>query len=397
MVFLKLCVRLIEMDSTLINSTLKNKDTILDIIRKNPKTQCNIKWNPLPEKIDYDIEVSAEDGGDMISEFDTFTLYAVKSWAKTFNNNLKPIENALVGLLLPPKYSLLRVSLYREIIEAKSSLDAVPKNGIAFFDGSISPLIAWWRPGISIKTGEELDELLEVADDELKNGSYLINKIDDLLNESLYHPLIPLILMDMEQKDQLKPMIDVFLAMEILEKLYLYKVLLEKIFKNNSLPIFISKTSRSTRLCNSNLPDVHIIKKIVRSQPGYVYWDESLNLGAYNIIGGENVKKMFPRLGGIDDFYENKLGMIRFYARLQYGAPILQVDALFDQSKGIPDVENFINQVVSKIILVPLQQGYPTSLVFAHKNAAITIDDMEALIKIAGIEGELRERSMLVF
>ncbi|AFZ70363.1 NurA domain-containing protein [Caldisphaera lagunensis DSM 15908] len=385
------------MDSTLINSTLKNKDIILDIIKKNPKSQCNIKWNPLPEKVDYDIEVSAEDGGDMISEFDTFTLYVVKSWAKTFNNNLKPIENALIGLLLPPKYTMLRVSLYREIIEAKSSLNAIPKNGIAFFDGSLTPLIAWWRPSASIKNGEELDILLEEADNELKNGGYFINKIDDLLNESLYHPLIPLMLMDKEQKDQLKPMIDAFLAMEILEKLYLYKILLEKIFENNSLPIFISKTSRSTRLCNSNLPDVHIIKKMVRSEPGYVYWDGSLNMGASNIIGEKNMKKMFPKLGGIEDFYENRLGMVRFYARFQHGAPILQVEALFDQNKGIPDTEDFINQVISKIILIPLQQGYPTSLVFAHKNAEITHDDMEALIKVAGIEGELKERSMLLY
>ncbi|MDP8003136.1 MAG: hypothetical protein RAK17_03015, partial [Caldisphaera sp.] len=115
------------MDSNLINSAMHNKDIILDIIKKFPyENVCKIDWKELPEKKEI-IEYSAEDGGDMVSEFETFTIYAVKSYSKLFNSSdnkdiVKEKEKALFGLLLPPKYSLLRVSLYREILEATSSL-----------------------------------------------------------------------------------------------------------------------------------------------------------------------------------------------------------------------------------------------------------------------------------
>jgi NurA-like 5'-3' nuclease len=389
------------MESNLVNSVLKNKDVILNIIKKFPyENKCKIDWKELPEKRDI-IEYSAEDGGDVVSEFETFTIYAVKSYSKVFNNtNIrdKAEERAFFGLLLPPKYSMSRVSLYREILEASSSLNSVPNNGIFLFDGSIVPIIAWWRPLSSIKNGYMLNSLLEIAKEKIEDNSEgNIKDIGELISENVSHPKMPELLMKRALNGYILDDSDWYLALEILEKLYSYKILIEKIWESNSIPTFITKTSRSRDFCKGNLPDVHIIRRAYPSTPGYLIWEDSIRYGSYNITGERKGDKMFPDINGISDFYEKRLGVLKLYARLSTGGPILQIEFLFDTQKNVKNYEDLAQELLSKLISIPLQRGYPTPLVLAHHHAVITYDDMESLIKICGLEGEVRERTMLYF
>ena len=383
------------MDSSLINAALNNRDIILSIIKKAQySTKCNVRWRQLPEKSDDEFEYSAEDGGDMVSEFDTFTLYMVKSYSSFFNPLSQPHKYALVGLLVPPKYALYRVSTYREVLEAKASLDVIPQDGLFLFDGSIFPVVTWWAPRTSIKDGKRLSELIEVSQEKVGDVGIEYNKLMDM---SLDHPQVPVILMDVALKrGEMEGKEEWYLALEIFEKLFVYKELIKKIWKRGSIPIYITKTSRSTKLCGLNLPDVHILKRLRPLKPGYVLWEDSLGIGVYDRIG-EGAETMYPETGGIRDFYTKRLGILKIYARLSQGGSILQIEALFDASKGIPNAEEFSEEVLAKILSIPMQRGYPTPLVLAHHHAVITRRDMESIIKVSGLEGETREREMLVY
>ncbi|MFP3228363.1 MAG: DNA double-strand break repair nuclease NurA [Caldisphaera sp.] len=388
------------MESNLVKSALKNKDIILNIIKKFPyENKCKIDWRELPEKGEM-VEYSAEDGGDVVSEFETFTIYAVKSYSKIFSNandKGKPEEKAFFGLLLPPKYSMSRVSLYREILEASSSLNSIPKNGMFLFDGSIVPIIAWWRPLSSIKNGYMLNSLIDLAKEKMQENEENIRDINELISDKVEHPIMPELLMKRALNGYSLDDSDWYLALEILEKLYSYKVLIEKIWENNSIPVFITKTSRSRDFCKSNLPDVHIIRRAEPSNPGYLIWEDSIRYGSYNITGERKGDKMFPNIGNISDFFERRLGVLKLYARLSRGGSILQIEFLLDNEKNMPNYESLTEELLSKLISISLQKGYPTSLVLAHHYATITYNDMESLIKISGLEGEVRERTMLYF
>ncbi len=387
--------------------------------RSSPRTRCSFEWVDLPEAKSYPPPHSAVDGGSRRIDTETRTVFALKAWGGVFNPSLNREEPvAYVGTVVPPRLIDERIGIYREILEAYAALRVVPENGILLMDGSIRPVISWWMP-VFTRSDKKHREMLNQAEksirDLIESGLYRYNMelggcvarelgtptcVEEILEHSPIRPGSA----ELAQRYNwpLSSGLDEWIVLlEVLEKLYLYRKLLVETWSRGSIPVFITKTSRQTGMCNGDSPDVHYIAREKPVEPGYTLWEGSVRLGLYSIAGVEEARgaSRYLDIAGLGRFYEEKIALVEIYARLKARGPILLVDIVVPSDKLRSDpnyADDIAQEILSSLLSIP-GGGYPAPLFIAHHKARITSGEVDAVKGILGLDAEAPKRAMLEF
>ncbi|MCE4601906.1 MAG: DNA double-strand break repair nuclease NurA [Desulfurococcales archaeon] len=389
---------------TLVEAAFRARDRITRVTGE----PCSMEWRSLPSPSPEPPPTVAVDGGSIRLETETTTIYAVKAWAGVFDPTLSMEEEiANAGPVVPPEYADERISIYREILEAALAARHTPRRGLLLLDGSIRPVLRWWRPGFTrrgMRMGTAINEALRSVEEWAKSGSPLAKAVEgcrSLGAPSCLEELIrssPIRPASAELAHELGPRVgDWIVLVEVMEKLYLYKEAIEAAWRAGSTPVFITKTSRQRSLCGEGQarPDVYYIKRIHPAEPGYTIAGGGVVVGAYNITGiasggGDRLGSLYPQQMGIAGFYEERIALVEAYARLAPGAPILLVGVVLPA--GDASVYR-LEEALSQLQAIP-GDGYPAPLFIAHHKAKVQREEARAL---EGMLMDSRERSMLEF
>jgi len=359
-----------------------------------------------------------------------------RAWGSVFPPRGEPVEESAVGVVVPPENPEDRVSYYREALEALVAWRLMGAPELAFFDGSIRGAVRWWRPGYG-RRGPSLSEMLREASTAILEavehgvldmdcpgpvgGSRLLEEdpglrcVEEFIREAPFagedrgrRPASNLLAMKLAAARE-GGEFNVWwaIALEVAEKLYLYRMALEEAWRSGALPVFVSKTSTGTRMCGGPQSDFQVLRKLYPLEEGYVVWDGSVMRGVLEVTGlvkpgGElegGGKAFLPRILGLQEFYMERMVVVEFYARLARGGPWLMIDLVLDGEKvGVPgpgEVEEIVEDALSRILSVPLSRGYPVSLIVAHRRARITRDQAQMYLNGLRLQSEPQARGML--
>ncbi|NOZ30627.1 MAG: DNA double-strand break repair nuclease NurA [Crenarchaeota archaeon] len=388
---------------------------------------------------------AAVDGGNQSLQLEDFTFFAVRAWAYIHEKGSGQ-GGAFVGIVVPPHHTDYRISIYREILEAaslvgngiSSTRNLAEEADLVLFDGNIRNSIRWWSPGaVRWENGEQPDLIndLERAADNIWNlykSGLRLDTFSDLncdgrndcivefITNPSRRPRTPEFIMELAMRGYDKGLFKDskwITALEVVEKLYLYKEAIESTWKNGGYPIFLSKSSTSTRLCKEKHSDIFYLRRIHgrNLKPGYIVWSESVQCGAYEItrlvtrkekqiVPGDicagrkeprQKYRFYPRLLGLYEFYVERLGSIEFYVRLSKAGPFMNANLAFDMNIGLKDedeVRAMVEEALARLASVPMTHGYPLSLMIAHQHARILPEEVLALARGAGLEFEIDPR-----
>ena len=374
---------------------------------------CKFRWRSLPEPGVNPPVNAAVDGGSRRIETETRTYYVIKSWGGVFTPSLSMEKHyAGAGFITPPIHAEERIAIYREILEAYTALQVLPDKGLLLMDGSIRPVVKWWRPGFG-GTGPRMRVALERA---LEGVEEWVRTSSDPLAESIRRcrrlgepPCMERLIQDSRVRPASavyamshKPMDGEWIVLlEVTEKLYLYMQVLREAWSRGVKPVFITKTSRQTSLCKGSHPDVYYIRRMEPRRPGYTVWEESTSIGGYEItgLGREDLGQLYPDVAGIRRFYEEEIAVVEAYARLAPGAPILLVGIVVpaqDAPSSLGEAEDLVASLLEGLASIP-GRGYPAPLFIAHQRARVDRGELPPLERILGIDLEPRERAMLEY
>ena len=404
---------------TLIEAAIRARSYIQPL--RESRTGCSFTWNSLPQPKTNPPSHSAVDGGSRRIDTEARTIFAVKAWGALFNNGIAREESAAyVGSVIPPRHIEERIGMYREILEAHTALSIVPDGGILLMDGSIRPVISWWIPVFTRRRGKLYKSISEAEKSITKILRGSIDKLEDYLKECLEERLggptcIEVILKGSPIRPGSAEMAhrhwkaineessEWIILLEVAEKLYLYKKLLETAWGRGTLPVFITKTSRQNNLCGGVNPDVHYIIRAEPRREGYTLWDKSLGIGLYEIAGinrgDASASDFYPDIAGIRGFYEDRIALVEFYARLKRGGPVLLVGVVLPSEKVERDplyANDIARDVLASLQSIP-GDGYPAPLFIAHHKAKITQGEVDSVKGILGLDAEAPGRYVLEF
>ena len=356
---------------------------------------------------------AAVDGGSKIVEYEEFSFYVARAWAGLFPPKTRPSTAASVGLVVPPEEPDVQVGYFREILEAHAALGIIAQGPrMILMDGSITGPLRWYRPGFGerLRLHEALGEAEEAARWLAENhggevawalgveprcrGPGRYPCLEYLLRESRRRPVSSRLAMLSEALHS-PGGADWAPAVEVAEKLYLYKRLLEEAWSRGALVVFVSKTVRRRRIC-SDMPhsDQYYVKKAMTGRTGYITWPDALRVGYANIMGLRVEGGFLPRLLGIPEFYSRRLGNIEAYVSFSPRGPILHVDVVFD-APSTGDPEGLLEEALSLLRGAGLSRGYPVSLSVAHRHARVLEEEARIYAGAMGFEALRASRSML--
>jgi len=422
----------------LAEEVLRRRDLIRAVIERVPRTgrSCQHEFHTLPGSVGREIVHSAVDGGHALGAFEGFSVYVARAWGRVFPPRGEPVEESAVGIVVPPENPEDRVSYYREALEALVAWRLMGTPEIAFFDGSIRGAVRWWRPGYG-RRGPSLSEMLREASAAILEavehgvldmdcpgpveGSRLLEEdpglrcVEEFIRDAPFtgedrgkRPASNLLAMKLAAvRESGEFNVWWAIALEVAEKLYLYRMALEEAWRTGALPVFISKTSTGTRMCGGPQSDFHILRKLYPLEEGYVVWDGSVMHGVLEVTGlaepGKELegggKAFLPRILGLHEFYMERMVVVEFYARLARGGPWLMIDLVLDGEKvGVPEqweAKEIVEDALSRILSVPLSRGYPVSLIVAHRHARITRDQAQMYLNGLRLHSEPQARGML--
>ncbi len=340
---------------------------------------------------------AAEDGGSDTLDLEAFTIYAVQAWAGswvpgregyTLNKEYKIAD---VGVVHPAGKEEERVRIYRETLEAWAAYNTIQEimNGYILWDGSITTLLAGRRPW----TGTQY-RLQQITSQALNKLGFpdLEELIDWILKLQSSHPLRVI--------EEVSPMgsssDDLYWISftEWVNKLVSIRRLLEKSIQNRTRPVFITKTTRSQSLINGTLPDIYYLRKAKPYEPFMT--TPRIRTGVIE-AGKEFSQEFFPGTLGI--YFQEELTVLSFYTRLDPGAQILRIEAVYpiseisplDVDKGMEEAEKIVEWLLS----LPRSRGYPIVLNLSHKNSHISRRDLLHALTILGFSLDRSGRSML--
>jgi NurA-like 5'-3' nuclease len=283
--------------------------------------------------------------------------------------------------------------------------------GLALFDGT--PPMRWGRVGAKATWEESLEAAAKHiikhrgALEGLTKGTCSTPDVDclaEVLEGATRRPLSARALMRLAREGALgigNSLRDYYpiLALESLERLLLFRRVIEAAWSRGSTPVFVVKTSRSTSFCGGSLPDVHLVEATLRArgsfEPGYAV--ANVYNSVYDYFGlSKRERSMYPDVGGLRDFYENRLAVASAFVRLRAGGFIFKVEVLYDRSAGAGDPAGLLREVVSRLSSLPLtSEGYPLPLVVADSNSRVARAEMEAAMRALGLDLTPESRSML--
>ncbi len=347
---------------------------------------------------------AAIDGGQKVFEMEGYSVYAVRSYGILSGEEVREHEEASVGLIIPPQGDSDRVSMYREILEAYTGSTLVPESGAVLMDGAAWFVIWWWPkdlgPGSYLGKLEEAVSALRRASGrgviDLPSDEPLATLAgEEDPPEGWHRPYVPRILAEMYRAGELgeAPWVT---ALELTEKLLVYKRLMETAWFQGSDVVFIAKTSKSTRLCGGPLSDTHILRILHPRDPGYTV-EGFVSVGAAEIAGvpQESAIRAYPEDLGLREFYVERLGVADFYVRLSPFKSILHVSLAFDSYRRTPMPGEIPPLVSSRLSELPLAEGYPATLSLAHERARISSEDAEVVARILRLGAEPGARRVL--
>lgn len=414
----------------------------LALLVKSPRPACydenheerEITWLDAPSPYPHAQQYSAEDGGNDRRNLRTYTVVAAKGWAARFESSAESpsrFERGFVGLLVPQSYRMgARIAVYRQVLEANVAAQAAPRSGVALFDGS--PPLMWGKISKRLNWDDALKALARAVREASKYERGILdglsnatcNSVDEdcaaeIIAKAIKRPLMPRLLLKLAKtgalesvtteviKSQSLPPAERYSwisSIESLERLLAYKEALEAVLRNGSLPVFIVKTSRSTKLCNTDVPDVHMIEMYLASRhehgPGYViafagdmytyYGFPEVNVRERSEVS----RRLYPEVLGLREFYE-RIGVVATYARLKEMGYVLRVDVVYDMSE-VSDPGQLARDALSRVRALPLsREGYPIPLITADANARLGKEEMDGLMRALGIELVPESRSVL--
>ncbi len=404
---------------SLISIALEWRDLIASVIELGEGVVCDLSWASLEPGGQAVEQYSAEDGGSSLRELRTYKLVAVKAWAARFAGGapLGGVQTGYVGLVLPQDFRTSnRLRVYRQVLEAEVARQAAPRNGLALFDGS--PPLRWGNVG-----PRRWREALEFVGDVIKRSWPLVSSLSEATCESgepdcVYEvlararrrPLSAHLILRLASSRALDGIaaearrrglgnswID---ALENLERLVVFRYALETIWASGSTPVFIVKTSRTTSVCGSTMPDVHLIERVLRSRrelgAGFtarLYRD----LSGYFGLSGESKGKLYPPVRELRDFYEGQVSVLSTFARLRPAGYVFKIEAVLRRgmAEGANE-ESLARDVLSKVSSLPLTvEGYPIALVVADRNARVTEAEMDSVMRALGADLMPESRSVL--
>jgi hypothetical protein len=399
--------------SSVVADALELRDVIRGLVSGAPES-CDFEWRSLPEPSKGPVAYSVEDGGQGDRKLRTYTLFAVKAWGANFSDNgqFNSVQEGFVGLVVPQGLEPgQRLRLYRQVLELDVSAKSVARGGIALFDGT--PPMRWGRVGTEVTWGESLElaaRLLGSHSEALKGltqGTCTEPDVEcvlDLISNASRRPLTARALLRLAAQGGLdlnsgngRKIIYSVLAMENLERLYLFKSVVERAWSQNSIPVFVVKTSRSTSFCNRNLPDIHVIESALRAkgnlEPGYTV--ANVYNSIYDYFGlKESGRSMYPDVGDLREFYENRLSVVTAFVRLRRGGYIFKVEVVYD--RRAQGYEQVLREALSKLSAIPLTaEGYPLPLLMADSKARVTSAEMDAALRAVSLDLVPESRSVL--
>ena len=332
----------------------------------------------------------AEDGGSRVIEFESFTIYMARGWAASFEagrdgyRTLGEVEYSDVGVMLPQEGAEDRVGVYRDILEARAASEAVARlsGGLMLWDGSLVVLTYSGRPPT---TGERVREKLAYR---LRMG------LDSALEEAArlwargVAPASPALVEERLGASELRREDYGWVALlEWAEKLAAVRVFLEEAWRRGVLPVFVTKTSRSTGLLGRALPDIYYLR---RARPFEPFATSPVIRRGGEALPGYTLQHV-PRAWGLHSFYSG-IVRVEFYARLDPGAPILAVEAAMPRDWDPLEV---YERALHGLLALPRARGYPLSLAVAHERTHITEAEARRVLEALGLGLERRERWML--
>ncbi|GAB6147493.1 DNA double-strand break repair nuclease NurA [Stetteria hydrogenophila] len=410
--------------ASLLEAALRRRERIRRLVKlfyereDTPKVrEVRGKIRRLPPPRGDGVPVHAvEDGGSRLEKCEAYTLYAVKAWASLYSPGpggfdlaSPPVEEADVGVVVPPVYDEDRVRLYRETLEAYATARVASRaeRGLILWDGSLRVIISRHRPGAPDE--RRMQDVERAAAERLGFGSDAAGMYGELWGRVWRAALLgagdPPTLSLVEERlgvDKLESADGRWLPfLEWVEKVMAFRLLLEESWRRGLTPVFISKTSRSTLLAGGKLPDVYYLRL---AEPVEPFWTEQEVLHGMTEIrrleGKETRGPFFPNPGveelNLNDFYEERLGIAEFYVRLDRDGPILKVEVAFDASRHSDDeARSMAEGVVSALLSLPRAQGYPLTLKVAHSRARLTSSELRRALHALGLDLERCGRRML--
>ncbi len=376
-------------------------------------------WRSLPPPSDPGPQ-AAVDGGSKYVDYEGFYIYVIKAYGRIYGSPLPAPQRAGVGLLLPPIEPDDQVSYLREALEAQVGLDllGLGRPGVFLMDGSITGVLRWYRPGLgheyrlsdALGDADEAARILveeALSEREVETLLGLPSGLDcggpgpypclsRVLAEARERPVSGRLVMLAADRNVVATY-DWAPAVEVAEKLYLYKRFLEEAWRLQVPVVFVSKTSVRRRICGK-LPhsDVYYIEAS-RVGRGYVYWEGASATGYVEIMGiprRETVRELLPGLLGIPEFYRRRLANVEAYVKLHDRGQVLHVDVPYDAASGRDPVE-VLEEALSLLAGARQSKGYPTALQMAHREARITEKDVEVYMRGLGLTAARRARAML--
>jgi len=333
----------------------------------------------------------AEDGGSRLVEFESFSLYLVRGWAASFAGDggggytfLGEVEYSDVGVVMPQKEPDSRVGVYRDVAEARAAVEVVSamKGGLMLWDGSLVVLSYSGHPArVGPRVEERLSERLGLTLGEA------LSEISRSWAEGVV-PASPALVESVLGAEGVDGGDYEWVALlEWSEKLLAVRVFLEEAWARGVLPVFVTKTSRSTNFYGGPLPDVYYLRE---ARPIDAFTTPPrLGRGIPEYAQG-----YVPRAWGLREFYSTRLLRVEFYARLDPGAPILAVEAAFPEG-GPWGPRSAFERALRGLLSLPRTRGYPLSLIVAHRRTHIDSSLARRVIEALGLSLERRERWML--
>ena len=397
-----------------VSAAIEVRGELEQILSRGGSVECRFEWMELPEGVKPEW-ASAVDGGHRIVELEPASIYIVKSWSGSFGASSREVRLASVGIVVPPQLAEARVSIYREILEAAAALESVSMaegGGIVLMDGSLTTAIRWWRPGFG-RSGLGISEALDIAVSELHGDSELVEDlaspcssplgcIEKILYTARWRPFSARYAMRKASREGRAEGMEWIVALEVTEKLMLYKMLFEAAWSRGVTIVFIAKTARSNRMCRSMVKDMKIVASAKPVEPGVAVWSESYVEGAYRLTGlmdghpGEEPGALYPRVAGLEEFYSKRLAAVEAYVRLAPAGPLLHVSIPLDAEKH--NADSAIDELISAVSAVrglPLSRGYPSLLALAHNMAKARESDANSALTALGLTSERRSRYVL--
>ncbi len=368
-------------------------------------------------------EHAATDGGMNRRELASYTFYAVRGYTVAYtggNEGYRPSWEELyadIGIVIPPGREDTRVSMYRDIVEIWTALKTVEHmNGgdsIYLGDGSVISLVTEPVVHRLLRRRRGVGELLRCIED--------YTSIEELRSESLREPLAARRLLGLDEEkvytantDGGTPLggeyySDCATYAEFLEKSLLLMELFRSCWRRGITPIYISKTSRTSFLYGDPyFTDLYIIYSIDPFEPGFYLNKTRVREGIQTHLwmlkreGVVSSRDYFPGDSGLDEFYGD-LAVFRFYARLQYGAPVLKVEIPLSGgmwrdltlTPGGENAEALASQVTGRLLGLPLSEGYPLVLRRVHERSKISPRELDYIVESLGLNMRRGAREVL--